>query len=115
MVAYDLNEPEIVERLVKLGARLKVIIDNSGTHKAGTAAESQAVSLPQSTVAKQYAAASIHRVQATNSRVAALIRPKACMTDAYRGENRVKWSWLLYCRYKSACRLVCILDRACIA
>jgi hypothetical protein len=42
VIAYDLNEPEIVDRLVKLGARLKVIIDNSGTHKASTSAESQA-------------------------------------------------------------------------
>ena len=42
VVAYDLNEPEIVDRLVKLGSRLKVIIDDSGSHKGNTTPESQA-------------------------------------------------------------------------
>jgi phosphatidylserine/phosphatidylglycerophosphate/cardiolipin synthase-like enzyme len=32
VVAYDLNEPDVVARLEKLGARLKVIIDNDGPH-----------------------------------------------------------------------------------
>jgi phosphatidylserine/phosphatidylglycerophosphate/cardiolipin synthase-like enzyme len=32
VVAYDLNLPEVVERLEQLADRLKVIIDNSGTH-----------------------------------------------------------------------------------
>ena len=31
-VAYDLNEPEVVSRLERLGPRLKMIIDDSGTH-----------------------------------------------------------------------------------
>jgi hypothetical protein len=31
--AYDLNEPDIVELLEKLGPRLRIIIDNSKDHK----------------------------------------------------------------------------------
>ena len=42
VVAYDLNLPEIVERLEKIGKRLKVIIDDSKEHGAKTSAESQA-------------------------------------------------------------------------
>lgn len=42
VVAYDLNEPEIVDRLEKLGSRLRVIIDDSGDHGPATSAESQA-------------------------------------------------------------------------
>lgn len=42
VVAYDFNEPEIVSRLQKVGSRLKIIIDNSGTHKPAASAESQA-------------------------------------------------------------------------
>jgi phosphatidylserine/phosphatidylglycerophosphate/cardiolipin synthase-like enzyme len=42
VVAYDLNESEIVERLEKLGSRLKIIIDDSGSHKPRGSAESQA-------------------------------------------------------------------------
>jgi hypothetical protein len=43
--AYDLNEPDIVERLKKMGSRLRAIIDNSGTHKPVTSAESQAAKI----------------------------------------------------------------------
>ena len=42
VVAYDLNEPEIVTRLEHLGNRLKVIIDNSGDHGKPGAAENVA-------------------------------------------------------------------------
>lgn len=40
--AYDLNEPDIVDCLVKLGKRLRAIIDNSGSHADDNSAESQA-------------------------------------------------------------------------
>ncbi len=40
--AYDLNEPDIVGLLEKIGPRLRAIIDDSGDHKPGTSAESQA-------------------------------------------------------------------------
>jgi hypothetical protein len=43
-IAYELNEPEVVDRLVKIGKRLKVVIDNSTGHQAGSA-ESQAAKL----------------------------------------------------------------------
>src|SRR5215467_374552 len=37
VIAYDLNEPQVVNRLVQLGPRLRIIIDNSGDHGAGSA------------------------------------------------------------------------------
>ena len=42
VVAYDLNEPEIVGRLERLGPRLKVIVDDSATHGKPASAETQA-------------------------------------------------------------------------
>jgi hypothetical protein len=42
LVAYDLNEPEILERLEKLGPRLTAIIDDSDAHGKPGAAEAQA-------------------------------------------------------------------------
>ena len=42
VAAYDLNEPEIVSRLVQLGNRLKVIIDDSSSHGKPGSAEGQA-------------------------------------------------------------------------
>lgn len=40
--AYDLNEPDIVALLEKIGPRLRAVIDDSGDHKPDTSAESQA-------------------------------------------------------------------------
>jgi len=42
VVAYDLSEPGIVSRLEKIGSRLKVIIDDSGTHGDEDSGETQA-------------------------------------------------------------------------
>jgi phosphatidylserine/phosphatidylglycerophosphate/cardiolipin synthase-like enzyme len=42
VVAYDLNFPEIVTRLERLGSRVKVIIDNSDDHEKPGAAENDA-------------------------------------------------------------------------
>lgn len=42
VVAYDLNEPEVVSRLEKLGQRLKIIIDDSGDHGHPDSGETQA-------------------------------------------------------------------------
>jgi phosphatidylserine/phosphatidylglycerophosphate/cardiolipin synthase-like enzyme len=42
VVAYDLNEPEVVSRLETLGPRLKIIIDDEGAHGKSASAESQA-------------------------------------------------------------------------
>ncbi|HSL05125.1 MAG TPA: phospholipase D-like domain-containing protein [Nitrospiraceae bacterium] len=42
VVAYDLSEPDVVSRLEKLGARLKIIIDNSGEHGEPDSGEAQA-------------------------------------------------------------------------
>jgi phosphatidylserine/phosphatidylglycerophosphate/cardiolipin synthase-like enzyme len=41
VVAYDLNEPEVVTRLEKLGARVKLIIDDHGSHGQKGSAETQ--------------------------------------------------------------------------
>lgn len=40
--AYDFNEPDILKRLVALGPRVRAIIDDSGSHKPTSSAESQA-------------------------------------------------------------------------
>jgi hypothetical protein len=45
VVAYDLNLPEIVDLLKQLGPRLKIIIDDSGSHKPDTSAESLAAGM----------------------------------------------------------------------
>jgi phosphatidylserine/phosphatidylglycerophosphate/cardiolipin synthase-like enzyme len=42
VVAYDLNEGEVVSRLLKLGKRLRIIIDDSDTHGQPDSAESLA-------------------------------------------------------------------------
>ena len=42
VVAYDLNEPDVVARLEQLGPRLKIIIDNSKDHGHSDSAETQA-------------------------------------------------------------------------
>jgi hypothetical protein len=42
VIAYDLNEPEVVGRLEKIGTRLKVIIDDSKDHGDPKSAETQA-------------------------------------------------------------------------
>jgi hypothetical protein len=42
VVAYDLNEPEIVSRLEKLKSRLRIIIDDDGPHGTQGSAENQA-------------------------------------------------------------------------
>ena len=42
VVAYDLNVPDVVERLEKIGKRLKIIIDDSKEHGEPKSAETQA-------------------------------------------------------------------------
>jgi hypothetical protein len=42
LVVYDFNLPELLSRLNKLKGRLRMIIDDSGTHGAKTSAETQA-------------------------------------------------------------------------
>ena len=42
VIAYDLNEPEVVTRLEQLGPRLKVIIDDDGAHGKPGSAETAA-------------------------------------------------------------------------
>lgn len=42
VVAYDLSESGVLERLEKLGSRLRVIVDDSGTHGEPHSGESQA-------------------------------------------------------------------------
>jgi hypothetical protein len=45
VAAYDFNDPEIVSRLEQLQGRLKIIIDDSGSHKPATAPESSAAAM----------------------------------------------------------------------
>lgn len=42
VVAYDLSEPDVVGKLEKLGARLKIIIDDDGAHGESHSGETQA-------------------------------------------------------------------------
>ncbi|KAI0153584.1 hypothetical protein BJ166DRAFT_361652 [Pestalotiopsis sp. NC0098] len=49
MLAYDFNEPEIVRRLQKLGKRVKIIIDDSGSHAKPEDAESKAADMLRKT------------------------------------------------------------------
>ncbi len=42
VIAYDLNEPEIVSRLKKLGKRLRIIVDDSDAHGEPGSAETKA-------------------------------------------------------------------------
>ena len=42
MIAYDLNEPEVVSRLKKLGKRLRIIVDDSDAHGEPGSAETKA-------------------------------------------------------------------------
>lgn len=42
VIAYDLNEPEVVSRLERLGERLRILIDDDGAHGEPTSAEAQA-------------------------------------------------------------------------
>ncbi len=45
VIAYDLNEPDVITRLEMLGQRLKVIIDDSGDHGKRGSAENQAAKM----------------------------------------------------------------------
>ncbi len=42
VIAYDLNEPDVVTRLEKLGTRLRIIIDNEGAHGLANSDETHA-------------------------------------------------------------------------
>lgn len=42
VIAYDLNEPQVVSRLLKLGGRLQILIDDSGDHGEAGSAETAA-------------------------------------------------------------------------
>jgi PLD-like domain len=42
VIAFDLNEPEIVTRLEQLGSRLRIVIDDSQDHQAAGSGENQA-------------------------------------------------------------------------
>lgn len=43
VMAYDLNEPDVVSKLKRLGSRLRIIVDDSEPHLPQTSAESKSV------------------------------------------------------------------------
>lgn len=49
VAAYDFNDPELVDRLKKLGGRLRIIIDDSKDHKPDTTGESRAAKMLEAT------------------------------------------------------------------
>ncbi|KAH8646898.1 hypothetical protein BX600DRAFT_477097 [Xylariales sp. PMI_506] len=53
VAAYDFNDMEIVSRLQKLNGRLKIIIDDSGSHKPASASETKAAALLEDSVAAE--------------------------------------------------------------
>lgn len=53
VLAYDLNNPEVVLRLQKLGRRLRVIIDDSDSHAKPEDAESKAADMLARTAGKE--------------------------------------------------------------
>ncbi|EMC91067.1 hypothetical protein BAUCODRAFT_313851 [Baudoinia panamericana UAMH 10762] len=57
VLAYDFNDPEIVDQLEQLGNRLKIIIDDSGSHKPATASETVA----EATLVKSAGADNVQR------------------------------------------------------
>jgi hypothetical protein len=61
-IAYDLNEPEVVDRFRKIGKRLKVIIDDSKDHKPPESAESAA----ERSLKKTAGAANVKRQHMSN-------------------------------------------------
>jgi phosphatidylserine/phosphatidylglycerophosphate/cardiolipin synthase-like enzyme len=52
VVAYDLSEPEVVNRLVKLKKRLMIIIDDEGEHGEKTSGETQAQKILEKSAGK---------------------------------------------------------------
>jgi hypothetical protein len=61
VIAYDLNLPEILTRLVKLGKRLKVIIDDSSGTGGGHAADDSPESVAAKRLRKSAGAANVKR------------------------------------------------------
>ncbi len=57
VVAYDLNEKEIIDKLEQIGPRLRIVIDDSGTHGKPTSAET----LTAARLAKSAGAANVKR------------------------------------------------------
>ena len=53
MIAYDLNEPEVVTRLKKLKKRLRIIIDDSNDHGEEGSAENQAEEMLKETTGEE--------------------------------------------------------------
>ena len=52
MVAYDLSEPEVVNRFEKLGKRLRIIIDDSKEHGEHDSGETQTAKRLEKTAGK---------------------------------------------------------------
>jgi phosphatidylserine/phosphatidylglycerophosphate/cardiolipin synthase-like enzyme len=63
VLAYDLNEPDIVAELKKLGGRLRIVIDNSKGHQAGSAETRAASILKSSAGAKNVVRMHFHKLQ----------------------------------------------------
>ena len=53
IVAYDLNLPDLVDKLKKVGKRLKIIIDDSAEHGTSHSAETQAAKLLMKSAGKR--------------------------------------------------------------
>jgi phosphatidylserine/phosphatidylglycerophosphate/cardiolipin synthase-like enzyme len=88
VVAYDLNEPEIVSRLEKLETRLRIVIDDSGDHGKKGSAENEAADR----LATSAGAANVKRQHMSN-----LQHNKTIVVDGPKGKRVVcgstNFSW----------------------
>ncbi len=80
VVAYDLSEPDVVSRLVKLGSRLKVIIDNDGAHGKPHSGE---------TLAEKRLAASAGKINVKRQHMGKLQHNKTIVVDGPKGKKVV--------------------------
>jgi phosphatidylserine/phosphatidylglycerophosphate/cardiolipin synthase-like enzyme len=87
-IAYDLNEPEILARLKKLGARLRNIIDDSADHGDSDSAE---------TAAAKSLSTSASATQVKRQHVSGLQHNKLIIVDGPKGQTVVcgstNFSW----------------------
>ena len=90
VIAYDLNEPQIVARLKKLGARLQIIIDDSADHGATGSAENAAAKQ----LAKSAGAGHVKRQHMSNLQHSKTIVVTGTVQSVVCGSTNFSWRGL---------------------
>lgn len=88
VVAYDLNEPDVVSRLEKLGDRLRIIIDDSKDHGKPGSAETQSASRLQAS-AGQANVKREHMMSLQHNKTIVVDGPKC--QDVVCGSTNLSW------------------------